>query len=695
MNVLQIVPELHVGGVERGTVDLARCLVQAGHKAVVVSNGGDLVRELEAAGAVHYQLPVHKKSLVNIIRMAGELAAIIRKEEIDIVHARSRAPAWSAYFACRRTKRVFITTCHGYYKKHPFSFVMGWGKRVIVLSNVIARHMIEDFGVPYERIRLIPRSVDLSRFKYTAPDKKPGKVFDVGIIGRLTPLKGHPDFIKAMARVYRQNPSIKLWIVGDAPSSKDAYKEQLRLLVRRMGLEPVTQFLGNQKDIPGVLSHLDLLVMATTTQEAFGRVIIEAQACGVPVVATAVGGVIDIIENDRTGIIVPPQDPGAMAEAIMRVMKDKDLALSIAENAYARVKERYSLQIMAEKTLAVYAEALKNFKVLVIKMSSLGDIILSTAGLRAIREKFKENHSLSFLVGEEFKEVLLRNPRIDELMVCDFKGRDAGFFGFLKLAKAVRKKNFDTVIDLQNNRRSHLLAWLSLALDRYGYDNKKFSFLLNHRVKDEGGPLGPVQHQFRVLKQLGIELVEPALEMFPQVQDQKTVDEFLQSQWMGPQKLVGINIGASRRWQTKVWPLRNLARLCDELTHRDIRIVVTGTAGDAGQAQALIQRAGNAKIINACGRFTVNQLACLIRRCGVYVSADSAPLHIAASMDTPLVALFGPTDPRRHLPPARRCVVLQKKLACVPCYKSKCPRPQCMESITAEEVLEAIEKLLT
>ena len=196
MKILQILPELNVGGVETGTLDLAKHLVRLGHKAVVVSAGGALVKELEAIGARHYQLPVHKKSLFYIIRNIPLLAEIINKEEIDIVHARSRVPAWIAYFACRRTKAIFITTCHGYYKKHPFSYVMGWAKRVIVLSNVIARHMIEDFSVPHERIRLVPRSVDLERFKYLDPRAKRKEDFNVGIIGRITPLKGHRILLK-------------------------------------------------------------------------------------------------------------------------------------------------------------------------------------------------------------------------------------------------------------------------------------------------------------------------------------------------------------------------------------------------------------------------------------------------------------------------------------------------------------------
>ena len=155
MNVLQVIPELNVGGVETGTIDLAKYLVRHGHKAVVVSNGGELVFGLESLGARHYCLPVHKKSLWTMIQTVKALRDVILREKIDIVHARSRVPAWIAYFACRKTKAVFITTCHGHYKNRFFSQVMGWSKLVIVPSEVIGRHMIDHFDVLPRAIRRI------------------------------------------------------------------------------------------------------------------------------------------------------------------------------------------------------------------------------------------------------------------------------------------------------------------------------------------------------------------------------------------------------------------------------------------------------------------------------------------------------------------------------------------------------------
>ncbi|MDD5432867.1 MAG: lipopolysaccharide heptosyltransferase II [Candidatus Omnitrophica bacterium] len=695
MNILQILPELNVGGVETGTLDLAKYLIRLNHKAVVISSGGQLVKELESLGAKHYQLPVNKKSIISIFKMIPFVVNVIIKEKIDIVHARSRVPAWIAYFACRRTKTVFITTCHGYYKKHYFSQVMGWGKRVIVLSNVIARHMIDDFLVPHDRIKLIPRSVDLERFKYIDPRTKRGKEFNIGIIGRITPLKGHLHFIKAMAKVARVVPNIKIWIVGEASSSKESYKEEIQVLVKRLGLWHCTEFLGVQRDIPEILSHLDLVVLATTTHEAFGRVIVEAQASGVPVVATEVGGVVDIIENNKNGLLVPPGDPVSMAEAVIKIIKDPELANCLALKAYEKVQEKYNVELMVRNTLDVYKDALSNFKILIIKFSSLGDIILSTAALKAIRNKFGVNYKISFLVGEESKDVLLRCPYIDELIVANFKNKEKGFSGLWKLGGVLRKKDFDMVIDLQNNRKSHILSFLSLALNRYGYDNKKLGFLLNQRIKDNLPPQEPVAHQFRILNLLGVELEDAHLELWPSEEDSNYVNELLNGQWLtANQKIIGINLSASPRWVTKSWPVNQIAKLLLLLGERDLRVIFTGTQKDIPLAVELAGRAKNIKFINTCGKTSVNQLACLIKRCNLFISADSSPLHIAAAVDTPFVALFGPTDYRRHLPPAKRFVVINKALSCSPCYKAKCKSKKCMELITPEEVLEAVDKLL-
>ncbi|HDZ77041.1 MAG TPA: lipopolysaccharide heptosyltransferase II [Candidatus Omnitrophica bacterium] len=692
MNILQIIPELNVGGVETGVLDLSSSIVKMGHKAVVVSNGGELVSELEKSGVKHYVLGVHKKNPVVILRNIKELVNIIKKENIDIVHARSRAPAWSAFFAARSTNTPFITTCHGYYSQHLFSNVMGWGKLVIVPSNIIGKHQIQDFGVPFSRIRHIPRSVNINRFQFKSPQDKSKTEFIIGIIGRITPLKGHTYFFKSMAKVMRKMPNVSIWVIGDAGKGKERYKDEIDVLVKRLGLSSSVEFFGRQRDIPHILNQLNLLVVPTVGEEAFGRVIIEAQAAGVPVVASRVGGIVDIIEDGVNGLLVPARDVGAMSEAVVKILHDAPLAKRIVNAGRKSVAQKFTLDKMVNATLGVYDEA-KKANILIIKFSALGDVILSTPAFRAIRNKYPDA-KITCLTSKESEEILSRCPYIDELVICDFKSKDKGIAGLFKLGKLLRNRCLDICVDLQNNLKSHVLAFLSFAPQRYGYNNKKFARLLNKRIDLPTKVFAPVEHQSKILEMLDIDDYSKNLELWPSEADEKYIDGLLSTEWITKeQQLVGINIASSSRWKTKMWPAKFIVKLSDLLMHKDMRLVLTGTEADLELARDIF-RLSKAKPIIACGKTSLNQLACLIKKCSVYVSVDSAPLHIASAVNRPFVAFFGPTDPKKHLPPADKFVVISKSLKCAPCYKPDCPDIKCMYQITPDEVFKAIEGLL-
>jgi len=693
MNVLQILPSLEVGGVETGTIDLARYLVKKAHKAIVISGGGRFVRELDKIGARHYTLPVGKKSLFYMIRMVRAIADIIRNEDIDIVHVRSRVPALAVFIAARITNRVFLTTAHGYYKKHFLSVVMGWGRFVIVPSNIIGKHMINDFGVPHERIRFIPRGVDLSKFKFRDPKKHVSKTFTVGMVSRITPLKGHSYFIKAISLLYRKIPNLKVVIVGSAP--KDKYKEDLDLLVRRLGLAKIVEFTGATEDVVSVMKQLDCLVSATITPEAFGRSIVEAQASGVPVVSTSVGGVVDIVEDNKTGLFCDAEDPHDMAEKILKLYQDKALWEELAVSGRKRAEECFNLDLMMTKTLGVYEEALKALNILVIKFSAIGDVILSVPSLRSIRAKYKDA-TIKVLVGFQAREALDRCPYINDRIVCDFRSKDKGLKGFWNLSKELRKECFDIAIDLQNNKKSHILAFLSTAPLRYGYDNGRFSFLLNYRIKDDAPYLDPIDHQFRVLRLAGIKPVDKHLELWPSSSDDKKVNDFLNDNWIKPaQNIIGINARASSRWLSKNWPPKYIAELCDRLAKEfNVRTVLTGTKEDTIFVEK-IREDTSSKPVVAAGKTGILELASLIKRCKVYITPDSAPLHIASAVGTPFIALFGPTDSARHIAPSKNYTVIKKNLKCSPCYNPSCSkRIKCMNSVTVDEVFQAVKNVL-
>ncbi|MCA9401034.1 MAG: lipopolysaccharide heptosyltransferase II [Candidatus Omnitrophica bacterium] len=695
MRILQILPEMNVGGVETGTVDLGRYLVEHGHGSVVISNGGKLVKQLEKEGSRHYALPVHQKSIWSMISLIKKVRQIIIDENIDIVHARSRVPAWIAYFACLKTSTFYVTTCHGHYKSKFFSQVMGWGKRVIVPSEIIGRHMIDQYHVHTELIRKIPRSVDLAKFKDCDLSTKSAGKCVIIMIGRITPLKGHTFFIKAMAKVVRSLPQAEVWIVGDAPKKKQDYKEELFVLTKRLGLQEHVKFLGNRSDIPELLSQSHVLVLSTVTQEAFGRVILEAQAAKVPVVATNVGGVMDIIENEVTGLLVMPKDIDGMAQAVIRVVKDPSLADKMIAAATEKLLNQYTLDHMASQTIAVYKEVLEEQNILIIKMTSIGDVILATGSIQAVRRKYPKA-TLYCLVDETAKKILQHCPDLDGVIVVDLKHKHRHIFGLWRLARHLRRFQFDKVIDFQNNRKSHWLGFLTLARERYGYDNGKASFLLNKKIKDDFGPLPPVEHQFKILEMLDIRYhPKIRLNMWPESRDEKYVAELLEEHWLKDYEyIVGINLSASEKWMTKNWPVEHIATLCDMLSAKNIRVIMTGVEKDLPTAQTVLQKA-KSKPANFVGKTDLHQLAALIKHCKVFITPDSAPLHIAAAVKTPIVALFGPTSSKRHLPPADEFVVLERNLECAPCYSSRCKifTHACMKDITPEVVYEQVLKL--
>jgi ADP-heptose:LPS heptosyltransferase len=270
--------------------------------------------------------------------------------------------------------------------------------------------------------------------------------------------------------------------------------------------------------------------------------------------------------------------------------------------------------------------------------------------------------------------------------------------GLWRLGDELRKSCFDTVIDLQNSKRSHILARLSLAVSRYGYDNRKFSFMLNKKIRDDAPYLDPIEHQFRVLKLAGINPLDGHLELWPSASCEETARKFLEENWVKPgQDLAGINIRASARWVTKNWPASYIAELCDRLARElNIRVLLTGSAEDADYA-GHISALARSKPIVAVGRTTIMELACLIKRCKVYLTPDSAPMHIASAVGTAFVALFGPTDPERHLVKDSRCVVMRKSasLKCIPCYSPTCIKNfACMKKITVDEVFGAMKDYL-
>ncbi|MGB2706441.1 MAG: glycosyltransferase family 4 protein [Candidatus Omnitrophota bacterium] len=360
MNILHIVPALESGGVETGTVDLALSLKDLGQTVIVISNGGRLVRDLENNGILHIKLPVHKKCPMCPILSGLKVASIIKKHHIDIVHASSRVPAWTGFVACKLTGTPFVTSCHGFYSRHPFSSIMGRGKLVMAISKSIEKRMIEAFGVPKERIRLVYRGVDLAKYTYYPHKYDNGKdSFTVINIARLTPIKGQYEFIQAMKYVIDKMKNVEAWIVGGVGRRRESYLHMLEELAKELGIEKHVKFLGLKSDVQDLLRKADCLVLSTNVSEGFGRTIIEAGATGTAVCASEVGGIKEIIDEGVSGLLFSPKDPYKMAEAIIKMLSDIELRKKCAGALRKKVEENFTLERMARATLAVYEEAMK------------------------------------------------------------------------------------------------------------------------------------------------------------------------------------------------------------------------------------------------------------------------------------------------------------------------------------------------
>ena len=366
--VLQVLPALVAGGVSRGAVDVASAHSRAGGMSLVVSAGGSSVYNLEKAGIRHIALPLDSKNPTVMHRNASRLAALIYDNKIDIVHARSRAPAWSAMFAARRTGAQFITTFHGTYNcdnslKKLYNSVMTRGRRVIAISDFIASHVRDTYSVDPSCLVTVQRGINTENFdpakvsaerimQLVSAWRLPDGVPLIMLPGRMTRWKGHAVLIKALANLNRND--LCCILVG-SDQGRIRYRQELENLTESLSLGGVVRIVDHCNDMPAAYMLADVVVSASTDPEAFGRVTAEAQAMGRPVVATEHGASRETIISDETGWLVPPNNPLALAEALEVALNiDAATRQSLAERARRNVVKNLTVELMCERTLAVY-----------------------------------------------------------------------------------------------------------------------------------------------------------------------------------------------------------------------------------------------------------------------------------------------------------------------------------------------------
>lgn len=371
--IMQILPSLKQGGVEVGTIEIASALQENHIPNIVVSNGGQMVAQLEQIGVKHVQLPVHSKNPFRIWLNAKKIAKVALENNVGLMHVRSRAPAWSVWLASKKTGIPFISSYHGVYGIKPkikklYNSVMLKGLCTIAVSEYVKQHLMSEYHYPESKIHVIARGADFKRFNpnlFTAkhietfiqenniPMDKP----IVTLVGRLSKIKGQLELLQAFKQM--QTKELTCLLVGG--KAKPEYEKELNNLMATLPEGMTVKILS----VPGMKMPLvyaisNVVVSASMVPESFGRTVVEANAMKRIVVAFNHGGPTETIIDGKTGYLVPVGDTQALAGALDKALSlTADQKKSMEEAAYQNALSNFSIEKMCEKTLTLYKEILK------------------------------------------------------------------------------------------------------------------------------------------------------------------------------------------------------------------------------------------------------------------------------------------------------------------------------------------------
>ena len=363
MKVLLLANHVNYGGITAYLLNLARALNRRdGFEYVVASRGGELEDEFRVLGIEHLSAPLSTKCEVSLKVFLSflKLRRLIGSRKIDVIHANTRVTQVLASLLSSATGVPFISTCHGYFKPKLIRRLLPcWGKKVIAISDPVRDHLINDFGVKGSDIELVYNGIDLEKFKVfdrqDIEEEKKRLGLDlskkvIGHIGRLSSVKGQKFLVLAASVLAQKRNDLQFLIIGDGEESA-ALKE----LVRQRGLGSVVFLRPSVADTARVLAVMDIFAMPSL-QEGLGLSALEAQAARVPVVASRVGGLVSVVEHEKTGLLFDSGDYNGLAGAVERLLNDGALAKNLISNARRGLQEKFTISLMAQKTLKVYKE---------------------------------------------------------------------------------------------------------------------------------------------------------------------------------------------------------------------------------------------------------------------------------------------------------------------------------------------------
>ena len=367
MRILLLTTHLNIGGITTYTISLAKALKLKGHEVFVGSNGGMLTPELTHSGISHINIDILTKSELSpkVFRGIFEISKIVKRLGIDIVHSQTRITQVAGFFVSKLCGIPLVTTCHGFFHKNIGRAILpSWGEKVIAISDAVNENLINYFGVDKDRVSLIYNGIEVKKFLKDFSEEEKYKLKDkfgvkrdysvIGMIARFTPDKGHDVLLYALYEILKEKPNVQLVFVGDGDKKQDIVK-----LSQRLNLTENVVFVKPQISTVNSLAIMDVFMFTPKRREGLGLALLEALASGKPVVATDVGGVSSIVENNVNGFLVEPSKPALLAESVLRLLKDKALYARMARSGRETVVKKFSIDVMADRTEELYKEVMK------------------------------------------------------------------------------------------------------------------------------------------------------------------------------------------------------------------------------------------------------------------------------------------------------------------------------------------------
>jgi len=702
LTILQVLSWLNYGGVESYALRLARALRARGHRVLIASSGGQLVPELEASGIEHFTIDFTGG---RTLRGMLALRRLLERQQVDLVNAHNWRAGLVASLACRLAGVPYVLTVHGTRSPVNRHGVFYWSRPVIVVSEASKRNLVDGFRLPAARVVRSIIGVDGDRFHPGPPDQtleadlglRPGAPRIVHV-SRFSHSKAPVAMalIEAVQRLDSQAPGLEMVLVGQGPEEM-AVTRAAEAANQRLGRRAVFA-LGGRGDIPDLLRLADAVVGTAS-------VALEAMACGKPVIAAGKSGYLGIVTDqnlDEAESTCFADHQGGQATSAERLSRDLAGLLGdpgeiarLGRLGREAATSRFSVSRLGDEVEAVYRDVLCERdsvqRILVFHLNQIGDLIFTLPALKALREAFPGARITSVL-RPHLAGLIAHSGFVDEIV----HRPPGGPLRVLPLARRLRRLRPDLAIAFSQSATMALCAWLSGARQRVGYLDSDLCRLLNHRVQVRGIPCPRKVH--RLVRSLGLSpdkrdyvgLVRLSAE------DVAEGDGLLaEANLSGAGPLIALAPGESTGQPHKSWSTAGFREVAAALARQDhARLLMVGSEKDRMLGHEIVTILGRRTGANLAGRTTPSQLAAVLARCDLLIGIDSGPMHVAAAMGVPVVALFGPTDPERTGPMGEGHEILFHQQPCWPCMTPTCVDRPCMERITVEQVLAAARRVM-